>query len=201
MMTTLDKQLMLPAVLLFLAAGIFAGALVWQDTVGGKYVQQTAQQSATAPNGQNPAVLLQDLTASEGSIPHYAAGNLNGTITSGGGSSLTLAVIPPGSTTAGSVKVTVIVDSDTQIFKTGAPKDPATYNQEVAAYQADPSQYASAPQPYATITLKLSDLSAGEQVNVLPKAGSVQGTTLHAQVITPLDLASSAATSSVPATQ
>jgi len=115
------------------------------------------------------------------------------------GNSLTMAVIPPGSTSPGSVKATVIVDPDTQIYKLGALKDSATYNQEVAAYQADPSQYASAPQPYVTIPLNINDLTVGEQINVLPKAGSVQGTTLHAEVITPLDLASSAATS--PPTQ
>jgi hypothetical protein len=140
------------------------------------------------------------VTASEGSIPHFAAGNINGSVTSVSGGSLTMAVIPPGSTSAGSVNITVIVDPDTQIYETGAPIDPNTYNQEMAAYQADPSKYASAPQPYAIDTLSLSDLSVGTQVNVLPKPGSVQGTTLHAQTIMPLDVASSA-TSTAPAAQ
>ena len=68
----------------------------------------------------------------------------------------------------------------------------------MAAYMADPSKYSSAPQPFTTVTLSLKDLTVGEQINVLPKTGSVQGTTLHAQVITPLDMAPAA---TPPATQ
>jgi hypothetical protein len=71
----------------------------------------------------------------------------------------------------------------------------------MAAYQADPSKYQSPPQPFETTTLSLQDLTVGEQINVLPKPGSVQGTTLHAQTITPLDMASSVASSTLPATQ
>jgi hypothetical protein len=196
--SNLDKQLLIPSVLLFLAALIFSGTVVWHDTVGSKY----AQQSATAPNGQpNSAPAFSDVTASEGSIPHFAAGNINGAIASISGNAVTLAVIPPGSSSAGSVNATVIVDPDTQIYETGAPIDPNTYNQEMAAYQADPSKYQSAPEPFETTTLSLQDLTVGEQINVLPKAGSVQGTTLHAQTITPLNLAPTVATSTVPATQ
>ncbi len=198
-MTNLGKQLLLPAAVLLLAALIFAGTLVWHDTIGSKYVQQTAQQSATGSNGQpNPAPAFSSVTAGEANIPHYPAGDINGTIASVSGTTLTLAVISPGSTSAGSTKVTVIVDSDTQIYKIGAYKDSATFNQETAAYMADPSKYSSPPQPFTTITLSLKDLSVGTQINVLPKAGSVQGTTLHAQVITPLNMAPAA---TPPATQ
>jgi len=111
-----------------------------------------------------------------------------------------MAVISPGSSSAGSVSVTVIVDPDTQIYETGAPIDPNTFNQEMAAYQADPSKYQNPPQPFETTTLGLQDLTVGEQINVLPKSGSVQDTTLHAQTIMPLDTASSAS-STIPATQ
>jgi len=114
---------------------------------------------------------------------------------------LTMAVISPGSSSAGSVSVAVIVDSDTEIYKTGAPIDPNTFNQEMAAYQADPSKYQSAPEPFETTTLSLQDLTVGEQINVLPKPGSVKGTTLHAQTIVPLNLAPPVATSTAPATQ
>ena len=108
-----------------------------------------------------------------------------------------MAVIQPGSTSPGSVKATVIIDSDTQMYKMVGPKDPNTYNQEMAAYMADPTKYPSAPQPFVTTALTLKNLTVGEQINVLPKTGSVQGTTLHAQVITPLNFA----TSTPPATQ
>jgi hypothetical protein len=46
MMNKLDKQLMPSAVLLFLAAVIFAGALLWHDTVGVKYSQMSQQVGA-----------------------------------------------------------------------------------------------------------------------------------------------------------
>jgi hypothetical protein len=178
MMSPLDKQLLLPAVLLFFAAIIFTGGPVWHDMVGGQYVQQTAQQSATGPNGAiNPAPVgavnappsFSSITASEGAIPHYPAGNIDGAVTSVSGNSLTIAVIPPGSTSPGPVKATVIIDSDTQIDKTSDSIN----------------------------SLTLKDLTVGEQINVLPKVGSVQGTTLHAQTIMPLNLA----TSTPPATQ
>jgi hypothetical protein len=195
MMNKLDKQLMPSAVLLFLAAVIFAGALLWHDTVGVKYSQMSQQ--VGAPQGAQTASPFSDVTTGEDAIPHYIAGNINGAVVSVSDNSLTMAVIPPGSTVPGSVKATVIVDPDTQIYKLGALKDSATYNQEIAAYQADPSQYTSAPQPFVTTTLTLKDLTVGEQINVLPKAGSVQGTTLHAQLIMPLDMA----TSTVLATQ
>ncbi len=195
-MNNLDKQLLIPSVLPFLAAVIFAGTIVWHDTVGIKYAQQNA------PNGQlNLVPAVSDVTASEGSIPHFAAGNIDGTVSSVSGSSLTMAVISPDSSNTGSVSVTVIVDTDTQIYKMGRTKDPNTYNQEIAAYEANPSKYASAPQPHETITLSLQDLTVGEQINVLPKPGSVQGATLHAQTIMPLNMASSSAASTIPATQ
>jgi len=197
-MSSLDTQLLVPSVLLFLAAVIFSGTVVWHDTVGSKYAQQYATASTGQPNSATP---FSDVTASEGSIPHFAAGNINGAITSISGNTVTIAVVAPGSTSAGSVNATVIVDPDTQIYETGAPVDQTTYNQELAAYQADPSKYKSIPQPFETTTLSLQNLTVGEQINVLPKPGSVHGTTLHAQTITPLDMASSVASSTLPATQ
>ena len=56
-----------------------------------------------------------------------------------------MAVIQPGSTSPGSVKATVIIDSDTHTYKMVRPKDPNTYNQEMAA-KADPTKL-SAPSP------------------------------------------------------
>jgi hypothetical protein len=167
-MTTLDKQLLLPAVLLFFAAIIFTGGLMWHDMVRANYAKQNAQQASAAPAGAvNAPPSFSSVTASEGAIPHYPAGNIDGAVTSVSDNSLTIAVIPPGSTSAGSVKATVIVDSDTKLTNLSGA------------------------------TLSLKDLTVGEQMNVLPKVGSIQGTTLHAQTIMPLNLA----TSTRPATQ
>jgi hypothetical protein len=108
----LDKQLMLPAVLLFLAAVIFAGALVWHDTVGTKNAQ------TTTPNVAAP---VSNVASSESNIPHFAAGNINGTITAVSVTKMTMAVAQPDST-SGPVNTIVMVDSDTQIYTIGALK-------------------------------------------------------------------------------
>ncbi len=124
--------------------------------------------------------------ADEANLPHYPAGNIDGKITSKVGNSITVAVMLPGATIPSKVTATILVDKNTQIYKVGANKDPAVYQDQINQY-IDGGRVGPSPDPYAHVALTMDDLSVDMVINVLPKSGSVQGTSLTAQIITPLD--------------
>jgi hypothetical protein len=172
--TASSKHILWAGLLVFLAALIFAGTLVW-STLG-------KQQSPSAP----PSVFSQ-ASATEGAIPHFPAGNINGIITAINGDTLTIEVLTP--TTVGSSTpvgtATVIVDAGTQIYRYGAMKSPATYDAEFSAYLTARAQDPSlqSPSPIEQEAVPLSGLTVGMMVNVLPQFDTIQGTTLHADTI------------------
>jgi len=198
MTNPLHHPFVIAAALLLLAALVFAYTVIWQGATHG--VAPLSQTPSSVSQTPSSAQALSPIDESEASIPHFQAGNIDGKITSVIGDAITIAVIVPDPAVTSSlsgVTAQVIVDGDTQMYATNTIKDQAIYKAEVTAYIAA-GRTGPSPDPFKHTALTISDLSVGMMINVLPKPGLVQGTTLHALVITPLNLAPTATSTPTP---
>ena len=167
--------LLIPSILLFLAAVIFAWAVVMQrapqqagSTQGVSQIQAKARPQLPAGT-PNPA----------DSLPQLGAVALAGKITAVSGSAVTIQLGVLGGETAPSA--TFQTNAKTLLYKRGASKDAAVYKKEMddflakLAYAApDASVVYLAPEPYERVALRLSDLKTDTLVAITPSADNLE---------------------------
>ena len=161
--------LLIPSILLLLAAVIFAWAVT---------AQRAPQSGSSAQNA--PSVQVQarpQLPAGtpnpSDSLPQLGAAAVTGKITAVEADAVTIQAGVLGGQVAPTA--TFQVDQSTVIYKRGAPKDPDVYQEQMQEFlaklaYADPNSpnIYLAPEPYARIALQLTGLKTGDLVAVTP---------------------------------
>ncbi|HEV7449588.1 MAG TPA: hypothetical protein VGP13_03580 [Candidatus Paceibacterota bacterium] len=167
------------AALLLAAAVVFAGSLVW-------YIHA----SKHAPSFSIDSMASYDRLGPESAIPHHASGGILGEVVSVGPHTMTIRAIPPGLAAApkNAVLVTVVVVSDTVLYRPGEAKNAQVYADEIESYKTYHEPTALAPNPYVNVALTLADFPVDSVVSVLPKIGSGNGLVITAEQITPAAL-------------
>lgn len=162
-----------PAILIFAAAVIFAGSLVWFG------LRSSPSASSASALRALPTTGISSSTPEQGPVPgvpifHTPVVGLVGAV---GSDSITVAAVAqgtPGVPTSTSTVTTVVeVNSSTNIYKEGPLKSTAEFQQEGAAFRAkiqdaDPSITYVGPDPYTHVALTLSDIAVGDVVDVIP---------------------------------
>ena len=169
---------MLPAVLIFLAAIVFAGAIAWS-------LKGSFGLPASSQTNQNN-VIAEDVSHFSASLPYSI-----GAITAIGSNSFTISLSegsnPSGAHqgTSGDETLTIVVTDTTEIFTRGAQKDPQIYAAEVeefrqkTAHLTDTSVIYLAPDLYEYVPLPLSELQTGMIAHVTP--ASMEGSVITAK--------------------
>jgi len=172
-----NNKFLFGAVFIFSAAVVFAGVLIWHDTYSAAILEKGSSMavSSPTPTRTRPAGVPDPSTT----YPYQlgAVAPIGGHVQSTTASSIVLAV--PGSGLHGApatTTMTVAINSSTEIYKEGAPKPDAAYQQEMAAflnsvqYNTTPGAVYLAPDPNQHIASKLSDISVGTFVLVFPRS-------------------------------
>lgn len=165
-MNPLDINRILPAVIIFLAAAMLSGALLWYGLRGSHMTANAPAGSATYSTEVAPGVALFH-TPVIGQVVSVGSNSI--TLTSAALQSL---YAQPSS--SGTSSAVVQINSDTEIFKRGALKDQAAFQQEENAFQQKvehanvPGTIYLSPDPYTHIPLKLSDIVPGSLLYIIP---------------------------------
>ena len=167
--------LLIPSILLLLAAVIFAWAVTAQrapqsgsSAQNAPSVQVQAQQQLPA-GAPNPA----------DSLPQLSAAAVTGKITAVEADAVTIQAGVLGGQAAPTA--TFQIDAKTVLYKRGASKDPAVYKKEMNDFLAklayadpDSPNIYRAPDPYEHAALQLSDLKTDTLVAITPSADNLE---------------------------
>jgi hypothetical protein len=161
---------LVPALIMLLAAVIVAGALVWFGL--------------RQPSGPGALGIAPPSTGLSSSTPQGPVSGVPifhttvfGKVTAVGNGSITVAASSqsmPGAPQSTSTTPTVVtINSNTAIYKEGALKSQAEFQQEAAAFKqkiqnAGPGVIYVAPDQYTHVALTLSDIAVGDIVSVNP---------------------------------
>jgi len=163
------NALLIPSILVFLAAVIFA----WAVTRERSPQELSAAQNAPAVQTQARPRLPAGAPNPADSLPQLGAAAITGKVTALGADSMTIQAGVLGGQAAPTATFTI--DSKTVLYKRGAPKDPDAYKEEMQEFLAklayadpDSPDVYLAPEPYERIALRLGDLKPGDLVAVTP---------------------------------
>ena len=160
-------KLYLAGAMMLLAALVFAGAVFYLVSAYRAPAADGSRAPALLPGQKNPADDLPRASAEVSAV--------SGSVAAVAQNSLTVAP------ERGGAPVTILTDSKTEIYKTGAQKEQSAYDKELQIFK-EKLEYANdittvyfAPDPYEHVPLALADLKAGEKVIVTPAGKNARG--------------------------
>jgi len=177
------QHLIISSVIVFAAAVIFAGVLVWY---GNRVPSSSSVANFSMPMGT---------TTSRGPAPGVPVFHQQvvGAVTAVGANNITVAALTPAIAGApqsnSTISTLVNISSGTSIYKEGALLSQAQYQQEIAAFQQKTVQSSGAnvvyvgPDQYAHVALQVSDVHVGDFVVVIPTTDATPGQTVTASSI------------------
>ncbi|MEK7601049.1 MAG: hypothetical protein AAB480_00765 [Patescibacteria group bacterium] len=163
------NPLLIPSILFFLAAVIFA----WAVTMARAPRQTSSAQSEPQVQTQARPQLLAGTPNPADSLPQLGAAAVTGKVTAVDANSVTIQAGVLGAQAAPST--TFQTDAKTVIYARGASKEPALYKKEMQDFLAklayadpDSPNIYRAPEPYEHAALRFADLKTGALVTVTP---------------------------------
>ena len=169
------NTLLIPSILIFLAAVVFA----WAVTMARAPQSASSVQDAPSLQAQARQQLPAGAPNPADSLPQLGVTAVTGKVTTVGMDTVTLQAGVLGGQAAPTA--TFQIDAKTVLYKRGASKDPAVYKKEMNDFLAklayadpDSPNIYRAPDPYEHAALQLSDLKTDTLVAITPSADNLE---------------------------